>query len=126
MQIWPLGLQACISLLSFSRKDRCSKYYVPPRCHELCPTGVCHPLYTRNQRTHAGGDIKRAGQEVSTFYNNLCGKRSWFCFLIPHLHFSCFTRKHFEVKLFRKRKPQEGLMSGSSPSAETPANVCPH
>lgn len=82
MQIWPVGLQACISLLSFCRKDWCSQYYVPPRCHELCPTGVCHPLYTWNQRAHAGGDIKRAGQEVSIFYNNLRGKEVGFVFLI--------------------------------------------
>lgn len=47
------------------RKDRPPKRHVSPRRHELRPAGVCHPLHPWNQRTHAGGDLQRAGQEVS-------------------------------------------------------------
>lgn len=41
-----------------------------------------------------------------------------------HLSFLFFTRKHFEVKLFKHRKSQESLMS-SNTSAER-ANVGPY
>lgn len=118
----------------FSRKDRPPERHVPARRHELRPAGVCHPLHTRNQRAHAGGDLQRAGQEVShdpswphgpVFLSQMIWLL-WNVYCLVILH-----RKPFKVPLFGKRKPpsgaQQGLMNdhggSSSTSKEIPAGL---
>lgn len=117
------------------RKGRPPERHVSPRCHELRPAGVCHPLHTRNQRPHTGGDLQRAGQEVSrdlswTWDHKFCQCPTICLTWNVFFFFSViWHRKPFKVPLFKKRRPpsgaQQGLMdSGSSgTSKEIPAGL---